>query len=226
MVTSNKTYKNPIKPDWRSVVEQAKDEQGLRERELTFRVENQEEVSQKVSVAILQWKQPRVTDQGSSLWLDIEPIPNLFRFQRTRRNSEQSYQGTSGNYKEACDCGGVHGRSRGTDWIDLVWDLEQALSNFDQSVELLIEAWKMRNGGPLINFISHKLLGFKDNLIANGLPDGAMIIEIVRDENNLENLTNIRVMGIAKRMGLIDQSSRCWWMGFGGDWSYQRLSTE
>ncbi|KAI8452769.1 hypothetical protein BY996DRAFT_3068989 [Phakopsora pachyrhizi] len=57
-------------------------------------------------------------------------------------------------------------------------------SNFDQSVELLIEAWKMRDGGlvwdglgrPLINFIGHKLLGFKDDLIANGLPDGAMII--------------------------------------------------
>ncbi|CAH7672910.1 hypothetical protein PPACK8108_LOCUS7746 [Phakopsora pachyrhizi] len=29
------------------------------------------------------------------------------------------------------------------------------------------------------------LLGFKDNLMANGLPDGAMIFEIVRDENNL-----------------------------------------
>ncbi|CAH7678310.1 hypothetical protein PPACK8108_LOCUS12921 [Phakopsora pachyrhizi] len=74
----------------------------------------------------------------------------------------------------------------GTDWMELVWDLEQALSNCDQSVELLIKAWKMRHDGlvwdglgrSLINFIGHKLLGFKGNLIANGLPDGAMIIEI------------------------------------------------
>ncbi|KAI8453265.1 hypothetical protein BY996DRAFT_6475439 [Phakopsora pachyrhizi] len=39
---------------------------------------------------------------------------------------------------------------------------------------------------PLNNFIGHKLLGFKDNLMANGLPNGAMIFEIVRDEINLE----------------------------------------